>query len=164
MQERQFERLGGTATIHTDVRAINATHRNLLGLVDERQFGADLFYRLSAFLINIPSLRDGCEDIRLLVHHFARNYAAKIRKTITDVSDDFMAALEQHSWPGNVREPQNFIERSVILSPGAVLSGPSPGFIYRTPQSSKRSESFTPVTLDRWSPHTSFQLFNRRKV
>jgi transcriptional regulator with GAF, ATPase, and Fis domain len=147
MQERQFERLGGTTTIHTDVRVISATHRNLLEMVDERQFRADLFYRLSVFPINIPSLRERCEDIRLLVHHFARNYAAKIRKTITEVSDEFMAALEQHSWPGNVRELQNFIERSVILSTGAVLSGPSPEFIYRIPKESKRSESFTPVTL-----------------
>ena len=148
MQERQFERLGGTATIHTDVRVISATHRDLLKMVDEREFRADLFYRLSVFPINIPSLRDRCEDIRLLVHHFVRTYAANIRKTITDVSDDFMAALEQHSWPGNVRELQNFIERSVILSTGAVLSGPSPEFIYKTPQGSKRSESFTPGTLE----------------
>jgi transcriptional regulator with GAF, ATPase, and Fis domain len=148
MQERQFERLGGTATIHTDVRVISATHRNLLEMVEERQFRADLFYRLSVFPIHIPSLRDRCEDIRSLVHHFARNYATKIRKTITDVSDEFMAALEQHSWPGNVRELQNFIERSVILSAGAVLTGPSPEFIDRTPKGSKGSESFTSVTLE----------------
>jgi formate hydrogenlyase transcriptional activator len=148
MQERQFERLGGTVTIHTDVRVISATHRNLLEMVDERQFRADLFYRLSVFPIHIPSLRDRCEDIRLLVHHFARNYAAKVRKTITDVSDEFMAALEQHPWPGNVRELQNFIERSVILSTGTVLSGSSPEFIYRTPNSLKKSEPFTPVTLE----------------
>jgi transcriptional regulator with GAF, ATPase, and Fis domain len=148
IQERQFERLGGTATIHTDVRVISATHRNLLEMVGERQFRADLFYRLSVFPINIPSLRDRREDIPLLVHHFARSYAVKLRKTITDVSDEFMAALEQHSWPGNVRELQSVIERSVILSTGAVLSGPSPEFIHRTPQGSKRSESFASVTLE----------------
>jgi transcriptional regulator with GAF, ATPase, and Fis domain len=123
MQERQFERLGGAATIHTDVRVIFATHRNLVQMVDERQFRADLFYRLSVFPIEIPPLRDRPEDIRLLVHHFAITYAARMDKLITAISEDFMEALVQHSWPGNVRELQNLIERSVILSTGAVLSG-----------------------------------------
>src|SRR5713226_221145 len=116
MQERQFERLGGTATIHTDVRVICATHRNLIEMVNERQFRADLFYRLSVFPIELPPLRDRPEDIRLLVHHFAMDYAARMRKRITAISEEFMGALARHCWPGNVRELQNFIERSVILS------------------------------------------------
>jgi formate hydrogenlyase transcriptional activator len=126
MQERQFERLGGTATIHTDVRAICATHRNLVEMVDKREFRADLFYRLSVFPIELPPLRDRPEDIPLLVCHFARDYAARMHKRITAISDQFMTALVRHSWPGNVRELQNFIERSVILSTGAVLSGSLP--------------------------------------
>jgi formate hydrogenlyase transcriptional activator len=126
MQERQFERLGGAATIHTDVRVICATHRNLVEMVDEREFRADLFYRLSVFPIELPPLSERPEDVRLLVHHFAGDYAARMRKRITAISEKFMTALVRHSWPGNVRELQNFIERSVILSTGAVLCGPLP--------------------------------------
>jgi formate hydrogenlyase transcriptional activator len=126
MQERQFERLGGDATIHTDVRVICATHRNLIEMVNEHQFRADLFYRLSVFPIELPPLRERPEDIRLLVHHFAMDYAARMGKRITAISEEFMTALVRHSWPGNVRELQNFIERSVILSAGAVLSGSRP--------------------------------------
>jgi formate hydrogenlyase transcriptional activator len=124
MQERRFERLGGAATIHTDVRVICATHRNLAEMIEGREFRADLFYRLSVFPIELPPLRERPEDIRLLVQHFAMDYAARTRKAITAISDDFMAALARHSWPGNVRELQNFIERSVILSKGPVLNGP----------------------------------------
>src|ERR1700686_2754930 len=126
MQERQFERLGSTATIHTDVRVICATHRNLVEMIDEHQFRADLFYRLSVFPIELPPQRDRSEDIPLLVQHFAMDYAARMNKRITAISEDFMTALVRHSWPGNVRELQNFIERSVILSIGAVLSGALP--------------------------------------
>ena len=124
MQERQFERLGGTATIHTDVRVICATHRNLGRMMEDGEFRADLFYRLSVFPIELPPLRERAEDIRLLVQCFAMDYATRTRKPITGISDDFMAALSRHSWPGNVRELQNFIERSVILSNGPVLNGP----------------------------------------
>jgi formate hydrogenlyase transcriptional activator len=126
IQERQFERLGGAATIHTDVRVICATHRNLSEMIEEGQFRADLFYRLSVFPIELPPLRDRPEDIRLLVHHFAMDYAARMRRPITAISEEFMAAVAWHSWPGNVRELQNFIERSVILSTGGVLRGPRP--------------------------------------
>ena len=126
LQERQFERLGSTATIQTDVRVICATHRNLAEMIEERQFREDLFYRLSVFPIELPPLRDRPEDIRLLVHHFAMDYATRINKRITAISEEFMTALVRHSWPGNVRELQNLIERSVILSTGAVLSGSRP--------------------------------------
>src|ERR1700676_4114199 len=116
MQERQFERLGGAATIDTDVRVICATHRNLSEMIEEGQFRADLFYRLSVFPIELPPLRDRPEDIRLLVHHFAMDYAARSDKPIKAISEEFMRTLVRHSWRGNVRELQNFIERSVILS------------------------------------------------
>jgi formate hydrogenlyase transcriptional activator len=126
IQERQFERLGGAATIHTDVRIICATHRNIVEMVDNCEFRADLFYRLSVFPIELPPLRERPEDIRLLVHHFAMDYAARMRKRITAISEEFMTALVRHAWPGNVRELQNVIERSVILSTSAVLSGSLP--------------------------------------
>jgi formate hydrogenlyase transcriptional activator len=142
IQERQFERLGGTATIQTDVRVICATHRNLAEMVNERQFRADLFYRLSVFPIELPPLRDRPQDIRLLVHHFAMDCAARIRKPITAISEDFTEVLIRHSWPGNVRELQNFVERSVILATSSVLNGSPPQPIYTTPKPS------APVTLE----------------
>jgi transcriptional regulator with GAF, ATPase, and Fis domain len=126
IQERQFERLGGSSTIHTDVRVICATHRNLVEMVDNREFRADLFYRLSVFPIELPPLRDRPDDIRLLIRHFAMDFAARMRKPIAAIAEEFMAALARHSWPGNVRELQNVIERAVILSTGSVLNGSLP--------------------------------------
>src|ERR1700690_4090996 len=123
LQERQFERLGSSATMHADVRVICATNRNLTEMVTERQYRADLFYRLSVFPIELPPLRERPEDIRLLAHHFATEYAERMQKPITAMSEEFMTAMARHSWPGNIRELQNFIERSVILSTGPVLTG-----------------------------------------
>src|ERR1700691_2273520 len=145
IQEREFERLGGSATIQTDVRVICATHRNLIEMVNERQFRADLFYRLNVFPIDLPPLRERPDDIRLLVHYFAMNYAARMRKRITSISADFMAVLAQHSWPGNVRELQNFIERSVILSDGGVLTGPLPELPHT--EAPECTKAFIPITL-----------------
>src|SRR3984893_6252656 len=145
IQEREFERLGGSATIQTDVRVICATHRNLIEMVNERQFRADLFYRLNVFPIDLPPLRERPDDIRLLVHYFAMDYAARMRKRITSISEHFMAALAQHSWPGNVRELQNFIERSVILSDGGVLTGPLPEFTHT--EALKCTKASLPITL-----------------
>jgi formate hydrogenlyase transcriptional activator len=95
-------------------------------MVEEREFRADLFYRLSVFPIELPPLRERPEDIRSLVHHFAMDYAARLQKPITSISEEFVAALSRHSWPGNVRELQNFIERSVILATAPVLTGSLP--------------------------------------
>jgi transcriptional regulator with GAF, ATPase, and Fis domain len=148
MQEKQFERLGGAATIHSDVRVICATHRNLVEMVEERQFRADLFYRLSVFPIELPPLRDRPEDIRFLVQHFAMDYAARMRKPIRAISELFMGVLMRHSWPGNVRELQNFIERSVILTTGSVLNGAPPQPTYATQDDSPRPPASGPVTLE----------------
>ena len=145
MQERQFERLGSTATIHTDVRVICATHRNLVEMVDDGEFRADLFYRLSVFPIELPALRNRPEDIPLLVHHFAMEYAARMQKPIKAIAEEFLGALTRHSWPGNIRELQNSIERSVILSTGAVLNGPLP----RCPASSSVSAAVTLAEAER---------------
>jgi transcriptional regulator with GAF, ATPase, and Fis domain len=148
IQERQFERLGGASTIHTDVRVICATHRNLPEMVKEREFRSDLFYRLSVFPIELPPLRERPEDIRLLVHHFAMNYADRMQKLITAISEEFISALTRHSWPGNVRELQNFIERSVILATGAVLYGSLPAVTFTTRDGSNGPRLSTPVTLE----------------
>ena len=141
LQEKQFERLGGTATIRADVRVICATHRDLFEMVDNGEFRSDLFYRLSVFPIELPPLRERPEDIPLLVRHFAMSYADRMQKPITAIADEFMAALTRHSWPGNVRELQNFVERSVILSTGAILNGSLPELTC-TPNSS------APLTLE----------------
>ena len=141
IQERQFERLGSTATIHADVRVICATHRDLVEMVNERQFRADLFYRLSVFPIELPPLRERPEDVRSLVHHFVRDYADRMRKSFTSIAEEFMMGLERYSWPGNIRELQNFIERSVILADGAVLNG-------SLPELPCTSEISAPVTMD----------------
>jgi formate hydrogenlyase transcriptional activator len=109
-------------------------------MVDDLEFRADLFYRLSVFPVELPPLRERPEDIRLLVHHFAMDYADRMQKPIKGISEEFMTVLARHSWPGNVRELQNFIERSVILSTGAVLSGPLPQF--------RRGPKSAPVTLE----------------
>jgi len=132
IQERQFERLGGTATLWTDVRLVCATHRNLAEMVSEHRFRADLFYRLSVFPIELPPLRERPEDIPLLIQHFAMECAERMRKPICAISGEFMAALERHPWPGNIRELQNFIERSVILSTGTVLNGLAPEHTHTT--------------------------------
>ena len=110
-------------------------------MIAERQFRTDLFYRLSVFPIALPPLREHPEDIQLLVRHFAMGYADRMQKSITAIADEFMAALTRHSWPGNIRELQNLIERSVILSTGGVLNGSLPELTY-TPKSS------APVTLE----------------
>jgi formate hydrogenlyase transcriptional activator len=148
LQERRFERLGSTATIHADVRVICATHRNLVTMVNEREFRPDLFYRLSVFPIELPPLRERPEDIRPLVQHFARDYADRIQKPITAISEEFMTALLRHSWPGNVRELQNFIERSVILSKSSILSGSVPEHTRASREHTRTPGQGSPVTLD----------------
>jgi formate hydrogenlyase transcriptional activator len=128
---------------------ICATHRNLSDMVEKRAFRADLFYRLSVFPIDLPPLRDRPEDIRLLVQHFALQYADRMQKRITAISEEFIAALARHSWPGNVRELQNLIERSVILSTGTVLTGSLLEEAHQTQTPAIWDDSkFGPVTLD----------------
>jgi formate hydrogenlyase transcriptional activator len=116
-------------------------------MINERQFRADLFYRLGVFPIALPPLRDRPEDIRLLAHHFAMHYAARMHKQITAISEEFMKAVVRYSWPGNVRELQNLIERSVILSTSAVVSGSLPELPRPTQDGSKWSKISMPVTL-----------------
>jgi formate hydrogenlyase transcriptional activator len=124
LQEQEFERLGSSHTIHVDVRIVAATNRDLSAMVQERQFRADLFYRLHVFPIALPPLRDRLDDIPLLARHFMGKFAERMNKQIDIIPDQVMEALQGYSWPGNIRELQNFIERAVILSSGPVLSAP----------------------------------------
>jgi len=124
LQEKSFERLGGTRTIPIDVRLLAATNRNLNQMMDEKLFRSDLYYRLKVFPITTPALRDRPEDIPILVWHFTKKYAAKMERQIEKIPVDTMDALVSWQWPGNVRELENFIERSVILSKGPSLRAP----------------------------------------
>ncbi len=124
LQEREFERLGSSRTIATDARLVAATNRNLEAMVEERQFRADLYYRLNVFPLTVPPLRDRREDIPLLVRYFVQQNARKMNRRITTIPSETMQALTRYDWPGNIRELQNFIERAVILSPGGALEAP----------------------------------------
>jgi len=124
LQEKAFERLGGTKTIPIDVRLVAATNRNLTQMMGDKLFRSDLYYRLKVFPIILPPLRDRSEDIPELVRYFTRKYAAEMDRTIEKIPSEAMRALVSWPWPGNVRELENFIERSVILSSGPSLRAP----------------------------------------
>ena len=143
LQEQEFERLGSSVTQRVNVRLIAATHRDLAAMVHEKQFRSDLYYRLNVFPVPVPPLRERLEDIPLLVMHFVRTCASRMGKHIDKVSNEAMEALIQYSWPGNIRELENFIERSVILSPGSTLCPPL-AYLKQTP----KSDNGTAVTLE----------------
>jgi DNA-binding NtrC family response regulator len=133
LQEREFERLGSTRTLHTDARLIAATHSNLAEKVNQKRFRSDLYYRLNVFPIVVPPLRERREDIPLLVRYFVRKYARRIEKRIDTIATDAINALSEYQWPGNVRELEHFIERAVILSPGSELQPPLAELPYQKP-------------------------------
>ena len=122
LQDQEFERLGGTKTIHVDVRLIASTNRDLGRAVEEKEFRRDLFYRLHVFPLHLPALRDRREDIPTLIRHFVEKCAARLHRRIEIIPDEAVQAMMQWSWPGNIRELENFIERSVILSEGNRLT------------------------------------------
>jgi len=124
LQEQEFERLGATRTIHVDARVVAATNADLSRLVAERKFRSDLYYRLNVFPIQIPALRERREDIPLLVRYFVQKFSRRLNKTVQYVPADAMDALVAYSWPGNIRELENLLERAVILSPGKELRVP----------------------------------------
>jgi formate hydrogenlyase transcriptional activator len=124
LQEKEFERLGGSRTLRSNARLIAATNRDLQSMVDEQKFRSDLFYRLNVFPIHVPPLRERPEDIPFLVRHFAQHFAFNMSKKIDTISSETMNALVRYPWPGNIRELQNVIERAVILSKGPSLKVP----------------------------------------
>jgi formate hydrogenlyase transcriptional activator len=121
IQEQELERLGGNRTIHVDVRFVAATNRNLNQMVEEGKFRSDLYYRLHVFPLTVPPLRERREDIPLLVRYFTQMYAKRMTRAIRDIPSASIEALTAYDWPGNIRELQNIIERSVILSSGHTL-------------------------------------------
>ena len=121
LQEKEFERLGGSRTIHVDVRIVAATNQDLAEMVRERRFRADLYYRLNVIPVVIPPLRERREDIPLLLDHFVHYFSERMNKSVESIPSALNYLLAMYSWPGNIRELQNFIERAMIMSNGRVL-------------------------------------------
>ena len=124
LQEQEFERLGSGRTIHVDVRVVAATNADLAQMIAEKKFRSDLYYRLNVFPVNLPALRERPEDIPLLISFFAQKFARRMKKRLEKIPTETMSVLTSYSWPGNIRELQNLIERAVILSRGSVLEVP----------------------------------------
>jgi formate hydrogenlyase transcriptional activator len=127
LQEREFERLGSNRTKQVDVRLVAATNRDLNQMMENREFRSDLYYRLNVFPIRIPPLRERPEDVPLLVRYFAQKYGRRMQKQIESISTAALRKLSSWHWPGNIRELENFIERSVILTRGSELQVPVSG-------------------------------------
>jgi formate hydrogenlyase transcriptional activator len=121
VQEQEFERVGGSRTIRVDVRIIAATNRDLKTMVDEGKFRADLYYRLAVFPVKVPPLRERREDIPMLTRHFVHKHARRMNRNIENIPTRALESLTRYDWPGNIRELQNIIERSVVLSTGSEL-------------------------------------------
>jgi formate hydrogenlyase transcriptional activator len=143
LQEGEFERLGSNQTQRVHVRLVAATNVDLLKLVSEKRFRSDLYYRLNIFPIQVPALRDRAEDIPLLVRHFVSRYAARMQKRIDEIPLEAITVLSHHPWPGNIRELQNFIERSVILTTGKTLRPPLEGL-----RQASEGEPLEAITLE----------------
>jgi len=124
LQEQEFERLGSGRTHKVDVRLVAATNRNLVKMVARGQFRSDLYYRLNVFPILLPALRERREDIPALVTHFVKMFSRRMGKQVDSIPPETMAAFQWYSWPGNIRELQNLVERAVILSRDGVLPNP----------------------------------------
>ena len=121
LQEREFERVGGTETIRVDVRVISATNRDLEGMIEEGSFREDLYYRLNVFPILLPPLRDRLDDLPVLAEHFIAKFARNTHKQVTGISHEALVKMRAYTWPGNVRELENIIERAMILVKGETI-------------------------------------------
>src|SRR5579863_3738037 len=143
LQEQEFERLGSGRTHQVDVRLVAATHRNLVEMVKRNEFRSDLYYRLNVFPVPLPPLRARRDDIPALVEHFVEIYASRMSKQIDRISAETMSELTSYPWPGNIRELQNFIERSVILTSGNVLDSPLASL-----RNAAEVESLGPITME----------------
>jgi formate hydrogenlyase transcriptional activator len=124
LQEQQFERLGSNCTLRSNVRIVAATNQSLASMVAEQRFRTDLLHRLSIFPIAVPPLRHGRDDVPLLVRHFLEQYVRRLNKRIEVIPHSAIGAMKRHSFPGNIRQLQNFIERAVILTCRCTLDAP----------------------------------------
>jgi transcriptional regulator with GAF, ATPase, and Fis domain len=142
LQEREFERLGSSKTRKADVRLVAATNQDLAGMVARNEFRSDLYYRLNVFPIDLPPLRKRQEDIPALVEHFVDFFSSRMGKQIESIPEETMEAFKSYSWPGNIRELQNMLERAVILAIDGVLPNPLP-----PPPLRQTAKVAAPVTL-----------------
>ncbi|MBW2368132.1 MAG: sigma-54-dependent Fis family transcriptional regulator, partial [Deltaproteobacteria bacterium] len=142
LQDGQFERLGSSKTIRVDVRLITATNRNLEKAVREGKFREDLYYRLNVFPIKIPPLREHPEDILPLIWHFVKEFGETMGKRIEMISRKSLEAIQSYSWPGNIRELRNAIERAMITSKGKSLIVKIPGTLDTSPRSDLPLEEY----------------------
>ncbi len=143
LQEREFDRLGGTDALSADVRVIASTNRDLEAAVAAGTFRMDLFYRLNVFPIEVPPLRERGEDIPKLVEYFVQRYARRLGKKITKIGKQTLKLFRNYSWPGNIRELQNVVERSVILCEGEVFSVDESWLISRPPRDNTSAKSLS---------------------
>jgi transcriptional regulator with GAF, ATPase, and Fis domain len=142
LQEQEFERLGSGRTHQVDVRLVAATNRNLADMVERSEFRSDLYYRLNVFPLPLPPLRERQEDIPALLIHFVEVFSRRMGKQIDEIPEETTAAFSSYSWPGNIRELQNLVERAVILANDGVLPNPLPAS-----RSQKVASSAGPITL-----------------
>ena len=141
LQEKEFERVGGNRTLRTDVRVIAATNRDLEREVADGRFRMDLYYRLNVFPVHMPSLRERSDDIPILVDYFAARLAGRMGKRIRQIEKRTLDAMQQYSWPGNIRELQNVIERGVILADGEVFRLEPGALLSSSPQTVSRPQN-----------------------
>jgi transcriptional regulator with PAS, ATPase and Fis domain len=163
LQEREFERLGGTRTIKVDVRLIAATNRDLRAALEEGTFRQDLYYRLNVVPIDIPPLREHKEDIPELVHLFLKRYAERASKPLNDISPEALRLLMEFHWPGNVRELENIIERACALARGPVIEASDIHLdsIWRKPTSSTAALLPEGKSLDEWEDEIIREAYRR---
>jgi formate hydrogenlyase transcriptional activator len=150
IQDQEFERVGGSRTIRTDVRFVAATNRDLKTMVNEGRFRADLYYRLHVFPLHVPPLRERRDDIPLLTRYFVQKHAHRMGRKIDTIPTSALEALKRYDWPGNIRELQNLIERSVILTTGNTLQITMPEFADKTATAPQHSRpSYIPQSVER---------------
>jgi len=150
LQERQYERVGGTATLKADVRLVTATNRDLEQVVGDGRFRVDLYYRLAVFRIHLPALREREDDILILADHFLRKLAERMGRSKAGLSEQARQLLLVHHWPGNIRELQNAIERALILADGELISGAHLGIAGHSPAAA--GMLFRPAAVESFAP------------
>jgi len=147
IQEQEFERIGGNETIHTDVRLIAATNRDLHRAVQEGTFREDLFYRLNVFPVDLPPLRERSGDVPLLVRFFVEKYAVRVDRHVDTITPETLERLVAYRWPGNVRELQNLVERALILATDSELRI-EPEILGATTAAADAAQSASPTDLE----------------
>ena len=148
IQEQEFERLGSTRSIRVNVRLVAATHRDLEQMVENKEFRADLYYRLGVFPISLPPLRERPEDIPALARHFVAKYAERMHKVVDEIPAETMDAMIAYQWPGNIRQLQNFVEHGVIVSPGPLFDPPLSQLRIQKASAPKNGKTLDDATRD----------------